>query len=131
VDRFNCPTGASCPSLDGQPLPFAPDWKGAIRANYWMPVMDGLRVELGADYTWQSQTQYDLSTSANTIQPRYSIYNASIALSNPEKGWRFALVGKNLGDEHYSSQLLPGANTQRVVPRDNERFFGVNGRYEF
>jgi iron complex outermembrane receptor protein len=131
VDRFNCPTGASCPSLDGQPLPFAPNWKGAIRANYWMPVTDGMRMELGADYTWQSQTQYDLSTSANTIQPRYSIYNASIALSNPEKGWRFALVGKNLGDEHYSSQLLPGANTQRVVPRDNERFFGVNGRYEF
>lgn len=131
VDKFNCPTGAACPSLDGQPLPFAPDRKGVVRATYVTPIMSGRRLELGADYTWQSQTQYDLSTSTNTIQPAYGIVNGYIGLSDPRSGWRVALVGKNLGDKSYSQQLLPGANTQRSVPRDDERYVGVTARYEF
>ncbi len=130
VDRFNCPVGATCPDLTNQPLPSAPDWKGVVRAGYWMR-MGAFRIDLGADYSWSSKVQFDLSTSANTIQPSYSIYNASIALSQPGKGWRVALIGKNLGDKSYAAFLLPGANTQRSVPRDDERYFGVNARLDF
>ena len=131
VDRFNCPAGAVCPNLNGSPLPSAPDWKGAVRANWWANVGAGLRLDVGADYTYSSAVQYDLSTASNTIQPSYRIYNGSIALSDPAKGWRVMLVGKNLGDESYASFLLSGANTQRSVPRDDQRYFGVSARYEF
>ena len=86
---------------------------------------------MGADYTYSSAVQYDLSTSTNTIQPSYRIVNGTLALSDPSKGWRVTLVGKNLGDESYSSFLLPGGNTQRSVPRDDRRYFGVSARYEF
>ena len=129
VDRFNCPAGAACPSLDGQPRPSAPDWKGVVRANWWTDLANGMRLNIGADTTYSGAVQYDLSTSANTIQPSYRLYNAFIALSRDS--WRVSLVGKNLGDKSYSSFLLPGANTQRSVPRDDERFFGVNLRYSF
>lgn len=131
VDKFNCPTGATCPALDGQPLPYAPDRKGVIRADWWTAVGSGMRFEAGADYTWQSDTQYDLSVSPNTIQPSYGISNMYLALANRAKGWRVAVIGKNLGNESYSQQLLPGANTQRSVPRDDERYWGINARYEF
>jgi iron complex outermembrane receptor protein len=131
VDRFNCPPGATCPDLNGKPLPFAPDRKGVIRGTYATSMDGGYRLELGADYAWQSDTQYDLSTSTNTIQPAYGIFNAFVAIGNPRKGWRVALHGKNLGDESYAQQLLPGANTQRSVPRDDERYYGINARLEF
>jgi len=131
VDRFNCPTGATCPNLNGSPLPSAPDWKGALRANWWGNVGSGLRLDIGADYTYSSAVQYDLATSANTIQPSYGIYNATLSLSDPSKGWRITVIGKNLADKSYSSFLLPGANTQRSVPRDDQRYFGVSARYEF
>jgi iron complex outermembrane receptor protein len=131
VDKFNCPPGGTCPALDGQPLPYAPDKKGVIRADYWMPLANGWRFETGADYTWQSDTQYDLSVSPNTIQPAYGISNIYFALADRSKGWRVAVIGKNLADKSYSQQLLPGANTQRSVPRDDERYWGVNARYEF
>ncbi len=130
VDRFNCPAGATCPDLTNQPLPSAPDWKGVVRGNYWMSV-GAFRLDLGADYSWSSKVQFDLSTSTNTIQPAYGLYNASIALSRPGSGWRVALIGKNLGDKSYAAFLLPGANTQRSVPRDDERYFGVNARLDF
>ena len=131
VDRFNCPTGATCPNLNGSPLPSAPDWKGALRANWWSNIGTELRLDVGADYTYSSAVQYDLSTSTNTIQPTYRIYNGTVSLSDPSKGWRVTLVGKNLGDKSYSSFLLPGGNTQRSVPRDDERYFGVSARFEF
>jgi iron complex outermembrane receptor protein len=131
VDQFNCPAGATCPDLNGKPLPYAPDRKGVVRADWWTNLANGWRAEIGADYSWQSETQYDLSSSTNTIQPSYGIYNMYLALADRGKGWRVALIGKNLADKSYSSQLLPGANTQRSVPRDDQRYWGVNARYEF
>ncbi len=131
VDRFNCPIGATCPNLNGAPLPSAPDWKGALRLNWWTNIGAGLRLDVGGDYTYSSAVQYDLSTSTNTIQPSYRIYNGVLALSDPSKGWRITVIGKNLGDQSYSSFLLPGGNTQRSVPRDDKRYFGVSARYEF
>lgn len=130
VDRFNCPPGASC-LPNGIPLPSAPDKKGAVRANWWSNVGNGLRLEMGADYTYTSAIQFDLSTSTNTIQPAYGLFNANISLGDPSAGWRVTLLGKNLGDKSYAAFLLPGGNTQRSVPRDDERYFGVSVRYEF
>ncbi len=131
IDRFNCPVGATCPNLNGAPLPSAPDWKVNVRANYKMDVGNGLRLDLGTDYSWQSKTQFDLSIATNTIQPSYGIVNASIALSSPTAGWRVALLGKNLADKSYAAFLGAGANTQRSVPRDDQRYFGVNARLDF
>ena len=131
IDRFNCPASATCPNLNGAPLPSAPNWKVNVRANYKMDVGNGLKLDLGTDYSWQSEVQYDLSISTNTIQPSYGIVNMSIALSSPAAGWRVALLGKNLGDRSYAAFLAAGANTQRSVPRDDQRYFGINARLDF
>ena len=130
VDKFLCPQGATCPDLDGAQLPFAPEWKANIGANYGMDVGD-MRLDFGLDYTYQDDTQYDLSTSTNTIQPAWDIINASIALSGPDGRWRVAVLGKNLADESYATNLLPGANTQRGVPRDDSSYYGVTARWNF
>jgi len=131
IDKFNCPVGATCPNLNGAPLPSAPNWKANVRANYRTDVGNGLRLDLATDYSWQSEVQYDLSIATNTIQPSYGIVNMSIALSNPAAGWRVALLGKNLGDRSYAAFLGAGANTQRSVPRDDKRYFGINARLDF
>ena len=131
VDQFNCPPTGSCPDLNGKPLPYAPDHKGVVRLDYARMVSQGFRVEAGTDYSWQSETQYDLSSATSTIQPAYGIWNAYVALGRPIQGWRVSIVGKNLTDKSYSQQLLPGANTQRSVPRDDQRYWGISARYDF
>jgi iron complex outermembrane receptor protein len=130
VERFNCPVGATCTIPSGTMLPSAPRQKGVLRANYRTDVA-GYLVAFSTDYTWQSETQFDLSTSPNTLQPSYGIWNASVSVASTASGWRVTLVGKNLADKSYSQFLLPGANTQRSVPRDDKRYYGVNVRYEF
>ncbi len=134
VDEFSCPVGAaaSC-DINGKPLPYSPDWKTYVRGDYTIPLDNGLDVELSTDYAWQDHVQYSLDQNANTIQGAYGIWNASVALADYNDGWRVAVLGKNLADKSYSNGLAySGANyVYRSVPRDDERYFGVEVRKDF
>ncbi|WP_052393435.1 TonB-dependent receptor [Pseudomonas rhizosphaerae] len=133
IDQFSCPAGAaaSC-NVDGKTLPYSPDWKSYVRADYSIPLANGLDVELGTDYSWQSEVQYDISQNPDTTQGAYGIWNASIALADYTNGWRVALLGKNLADKSYSPMLASGSGyIYRAVPRDDERYFGVQLRKDF
>ncbi|WP_437882053.1 TonB-dependent receptor [Pseudomonas sp. LRF_L74] len=133
VDSFQCPAGAAATcDIDGAPLPFTPDWKSYVRADYSIPLANGLDVELSTDYSWQDKVQYSLDQNADTIQGAYGIWNASVALANYNDGWRVALLAKNLADKSYSPLLASGGSyIYRSVPRDDERYFGVQLRKDF
>ena len=131
VKEFKCPVGAasSC-DINGRALPFAPDWKGSLRVKYSQPLSGGLTLDLGADASWQSKTNFDLSQQPDSFQKEYTIINASVALQSTN-GWRLALVGKNLADESYATFIQSsGSNINRYVPRDDKRYFGVTFRYD-
>jgi iron complex outermembrane receptor protein len=133
IDSFACPAGAaaSC-NVDGKTLPYSPDWKSYVRADYTIPLDNGLDIELGTDYSWQSEVQYDISQNPDTRQGAYGIWNASVALADYNEGWRVALLGKNLADKSYSPMLATGGGyIYRSVPRDDERYFGVQVRKDF
>ena len=133
IDHFNCPPGAaaSC-NVDGGRLPFTPDWKSYVRADYVIPLEGGLDVELSSDFSWQDRVQFSLDQNPDTVQGAYGIWNASIALANYNDGWRVALIGKNLGDKSYAQSLASGGSyIYRAVPRDDERYFGVQLHKDF
>ena len=133
VDHFNCPAGAAANcNIDGGHLPFTPDWKTYVRADYVIPLDNGLDVELSSDYSWQDSVQFSLDQNPDTVQGAYGIWNASIALADYNDGWRVALLGKNLGDKSYAQMLASGGDyIYRSVPRDDGRYFGVQLRKDF
>jgi iron complex outermembrane receptor protein len=134
VGVFNCPPGApsSC-NINGQALPFAPRYKMHLGGEYRVPVTGWADVALQSDYNWQSKTQYQLSENADTVQGSYGIWNAAIALLDPKDGWQARVLVKNILDQHYSSYLAGGTfgGIVRWVPRDDNRYFGVNLRKDF
>jgi len=133
IDQFNCPAAAaaSC-NLNGQTLPFSPKWKSFVRANYGLPLDNGLLLDLSADYSVQSRTQYDLFQSPDAIQGAYGLINAGVTLSSSEGGWRVALVAKNLANKSYATNLVTSTGyVTRGVPRDDSRYFGITARKEF
>lgn len=134
VDQFACPANAaiSC-NINGEPLPFAPDWKLYGDANYTLPVGNGLKLVLDTDYRWQSHVQYQLTETPDTIQGSYGIWNGTVTLADSEDGWRVSALVKNILDTHYDSYLGHGnlGGLVRWVPRDNSRYFGVDLRKEF
>ncbi|HZV10767.1 MAG TPA: TonB-dependent receptor, partial [Novosphingobium sp.] len=105
VLHFNCPAGTpnSC-NVDGQPLPFAPKWKLYESASYRFGVARGADLELQTDVSLKSATQYQLTETANTIQPAYAIWNISAALIG-HNGWQLRAYIKNLTNTHYSDYL--------------------------
>jgi len=133
VDHFNCPVGAAANcNIDGGRLPFTPDWKSYLRADYSIPLDNGLDLELSSDYSWQDAVQFSLDQNPDTVQGAYGIWNASIALADYNDGWRVALLGKNLGDKSYAQMLASGGDyIYRAVPRDDGRYFGVQLRKDF
>jgi len=133
IDQFSCPAGAaaSC-DVNGKTLPFSPDWKTYVRADYDIPLDNGMDIELGTDYNWQSEVQYDISQNPDTKQGAYGIWNASVALADYNSGWRVSLEGKNLLDKSYSPLLASGTGyVYRAVPRDDQRYFGFQVRKDF
>jgi iron complex outermembrane receptor protein len=133
IDKFNCPVGASVScNVDGKPLPFSPENRVNIRGNYKVPLAGSLNLDLGADYNWQSKVLFDISQAPDTYQPAYGIVNATVALSDSSKGWRVAVLGKNLANKSYASLLATGGTfVVRSVPRDDQRYFGVTARLDF
>lgn len=132
IDQFTCPVGAqaSC-NVNGKTLPFSPTVKANLSADYRHPLSFGPELELYTNYYWQSRVQYDLAQSPNTIQGAYGILNASVGL-NFQDGWRVALIGKNLLDKSYVSAMATGSGYVTIsVPRDADRYFGVQLRKEF
>ncbi len=133
IDKFNCPVGASAScNVDGKPLPFSPDSRVNLRANYKTPIGNGLTLDIGGDYNWQSKVLFDITQAPDTYQSAYGIFNATVAVSNAAKGWRVAILGKNLANKSYAAALATGgAFVVRAVPRDDRRYFGINARLDF
>ncbi len=134
VRNFLCPAGAptSC-NINGQPLPYAPRVKLYENAAYRFALSNSLSLELQSDVSFSSKVQYSLSETANTIQPAFAIWNASVALIRPGDGWQLRAYVKNITDTSYASFLSPGtfAGTVRVVPRDDRRYAGLLLRKDF
>jgi iron complex outermembrane receptor protein len=133
VDDFNCPpaAAASC-NINGQTLPFAPDWKFNVDGNYVIPMTGSLNLILDSDYHWQSKVQYQLTETPDTIQGAYGIWDASIAVAE-KSGWKVSALVKNITDKQYSAYLAHGdfAGVMRWLPRDASRYAGIDVHKSF
>ena len=134
ITDFNCPPDAatSC-NINGQPLPFAPDFKFNVDGSYLVPVTASLRLVLDTDYKWQSKVQYQLTETPDTIQGAYGIWDGSVGVEDTAGHWRVSALVENIADTHYSSYLAHGdlAGVMRWVPRDNDRYAGIEVHKSF
>ncbi len=134
VKHFICPSNApvSC-NIDGKVLPFAPKFKMDVNARYVLPVAAGMNLEFQTDYNYQTQTQFSLSETPDTVQPAYGVWNGSVTLVNLPQDWRVSGIVKNIADQHYSSAIGYGnlGGLVRFVPRDDNRYYGVYVRKDF
>lgn len=132
IDQFNIPVGAaSSANINGQPMPFAPKRKASLSVDYTLPLVDKHALTFSTNYNWQSEAQFSINQTPDTIQPAYGIWNASVAWS-AGKRWRLTLLAKNLTDRHYATNLSTfGGGVVRWVPRNDQRYVGLSLHTEF
>ncbi|GAA6137675.1 TonB-dependent receptor [Arenicella sp. 4NH20-0111] len=137
IDRFNCPVGVpstACTDRSGLDVPFSPDLKYSLNANYIMPfssfdmILDASFVHV--DEQVAGLPANDGSVAPQAILPEYDILNASLAFSFNDDKYRLSLIGKNLGDESYVT-TFSGDGFRYQIPRDAQRYFGISFRANF
>ncbi|NIB40462.1 TonB-dependent receptor [Pseudomaricurvus alkylphenolicus] len=135
IDKFNCPLEAtSCSDRSGLPVPFAPELKYSLMAEYVIP-MENMDIILNGSFVHTDEQVATLpgndgSENPAAVLPEYDIFNASIGFSFDDDRYRISLIGKNLGDEEYVT-TYSGDGFRYQVPRDAERYFGAAFRASF
>jgi iron complex outermembrane receptor protein len=136
IESFNLPPG-SPPTADdreGERLPFAPEWKGSLVADYTWAAFGrfDMFTNLAVSYTGEQYT--DLGINPLLLIDSYAVMDAAVGLTTQDDTWRLALVGKNLTDESYASLLTPGGpggSVRMLIPREADRYWGIQLRVNF
>lgn len=137
IDSFNCPLDVAptaCTSRSGLDVPFSPDLKYTLNANYVLPLSNMDVIFNGSFVHMDDQVSTlpgnDGSENPAALLPSYNLLNASVAFSFSDDKYRLSLIGKNLGDESYVT-TYSGDGFRYQIPRDAERYFGVSLRADF
>jgi len=134
IDKFRCPVNApTCEDSSGEDLPFGPDLKYSVSAEYVWNRGD-MDVFFNTSYIYTDDVYSGAPGSTVDDNPAagvedYAILNASLAFSFDDDNYRISLIGKNLTDEDYASAW--GGGTRYFIPRNAERHFGVQLRAKF
>ena len=120
-------------SFNGNTLPFAPKWRVSAAQDYQYPLSSTLNVGANIAYRWQSLATFQFTNTPDMSQPAYGIWDLSLGLRDSDDRWSTALLVKNLLDKEYSSYLAQGdlAGVVRWIPRDVDRYVGVNAQFNF
>jgi iron complex outermembrane receptor protein len=142
IDRFNT-TLPTQSTRAGERLPLAPKWKGNIAATWKIETGGFADVELGGDVALTSDqvstlqpatTPAELATRRAITIDGYTIVNANVALIDPNGVWRLNFLARNLTDQSYATLITPGGpggSFRYLLPRDVDRYYGVNLRLNF
>jgi len=136
IDKFNCPdpTATNCSARSGLPVPFAPELKYSIMAQYVIP-RENMDIIINGSFVHTDEQvaglpDNDGSQNPAALLPEYDMVNASVGFSFDDDRYRVSIVGKNLGDESYVS-TYSGDGFRYQVPRDASRYFGAAFKASF
>ncbi|MEO1035520.1 MAG: TonB-dependent receptor [Pseudomonadota bacterium] len=128
-------SNAETDTSDSFDLPFAPDTKYSLAGQYDIPLANGGTVEFFGSYVYTDESLsgnigQTEATNPEVVLPDYGILNASVGYHSPDDVFSITLIGKNLTDEQYVT-TYSGDGFRYQVPRDADRYFGLNVRLNF
>ncbi|RDV01447.1 TonB-dependent receptor [Sphingorhabdus pulchriflava] len=147
VDQFRLPPGAPITDQipNGTQLPFSPKWKASLGSSYTIRTGGFADVELGAQGSYQS-SQLALLVASPLIRQNgtikdYGLLDLSIALVGKDDRFRVSFLAKNVFDTSFAAAISDGGplsagNTgsssyRYIIPREADRYFGINARFNF
>jgi len=140
VDRFRLPPGANPGSVipSGTSLAFAPEWKGAISADYRARTGGAVDFFVGAQANAQTSQLGQFSPNAlvreRTTIDGYALVNLQAGIVDAEDRYRLTFQVRNLFDESFAASIVeggPGGSFRYIIPRDADRYYGATARVGF
>jgi iron complex outermembrane recepter protein len=103
----------------------APEWTGNVNVTYSRPLSAGVSLMLNGEWSYRGDVYYDVFNNDTALQEGFSIYNASIGLTDPAGRWSATLWGTNLADEDYITVAVQGFGGNTIHTLGNPRLYGV------
>ena len=121
VDCANPPNRGNCnplvgQTLDGDPLPFAPEWTLNLFADFTMPIGSDHRLKLHVDGNFTDDIVFQIDQDPFDIQDSYWIWNGRLAFQPLSERWELSVQAKNLGDEDRIAIYTADSVTANLVP---------------
>ena len=140
VDQFKVAPGAAATAVipAGTKLGYAPTWKGSMGIDHRIETGSFADITLGTTMNFQSKqlslfSPNDVQRLLGTI-PAYALVNLSVGLVSPDDKWKITAQVRNLFDKAYPAAIINGGvsgSYRYQIPRDADRYWGVNARYSF
>ncbi|MEM9085060.1 MAG: TonB-dependent receptor [Pseudomonadota bacterium] len=119
-------------SIDGQTLPFAPDFSGNVGYNLDLPITDTLNLVSTGAMNFTTEFTWGQNPDPIEIQEGFVKFDARIGVSGNDGQWELAFYGRNLTDEVTFRFLgeLPGPSG-RFALVDRRRELGIQARFNY
>lgn len=115
-------------SIDGNPLPRAPEWTSNIIINYEHPIDSGL-LYASTDWNYRSESNIFLYESVEFVAEERWIGGLRVGYKTSDEMLDVALVGRNITDEIVADGALDFLNMTAFV--NEPRFWGIEATKRF
>ena len=130
----------ACQARSGERLMLSPKRKITLGMEYKRSIGERFDLYWGGQYVYRSDMfSNDLEDPLELLESIH-VVNANIGFANKTDSQRLTLVAKNLTDQSYASQIIcctaggspvSGDSLTYQIPREADRYFGVNYRLSF
>lgn len=102
-------------NLAGNSLPRAPDFTSFLAATYETELSNSLNGSARIEWQYTGDQFFSVFNRPTIRQEGYSLFNASIGISNADERWSLRFWGRNIFDEEYFSNLFESGVLDNVV----------------
>jgi iron complex outermembrane receptor protein len=126
ADVAGAPGGQQQCDFTGKQLPFAPKFSANAGFSYEFPIARGYLVRLNGNAVHRGRANYNAGLSELGEQGAYNLFDAGISVQTADGKWQLSLVGKNLADTHFVTNVGAFSTTGAVSATPAERrYVGV------
>ena len=129
-------------SGDQERLALAPDLKATLNLTYSAPLTDNWDWHLNLNGSYQDEVFSNDREDQDELLDARTIIDATLAFATSDDRHRVTFIVKNLTDENYATQVIDGQNVptsliasgralRYQIPREADRYFGINYRMNF
>lgn len=123
-------------NLNGRKAARAPKWSGNTAFDYSVPINDSLEFSINGNAQFSSRYYTNTTSFADYTQNRYWLFDASVAIGDPDGKWKLALIANNITNKlHVSSSgdrpFLPVGGDDIIVSTNRGRQVFVEATIKF
>ena len=129
-------------SGDQERLALAPDLKAALNLTYSAPLTNNLDWHFNLNGSYQDEVFSNDREDLDELLDARAIFDATFGIATSDDRHRLTFIIKNLTDENFATQVIDGQNVptsliasgralRYQIPREADRYFGVNYRLNF